>query len=101
MNFKELKADFEKFRRSYALIIERNAQLEKQYEQQEERIALLSRCLENCQKALDINKSLMRQISAEHDKKENSLVELLTALKAKLRDMGYNGNFDRLGQQNN
>lgn len=97
MNNKQLKDDFDKYKRSYAAIVDRNVQLEKRYAEQEDRIAVLSGSLENCQKALDMNKSLMRQISDEHSKKENSLVEILTALKAKLREMGYNGDFDNLG----
>lgn len=101
MNAKLLKAEFDQYKRSYKLIVARNTQLEEQWVQQEARIELLGKSLEQCQRGLDLNKTLMRQLGEEHNKKENELVALLTGLKAKLREMGYNGDFDNLGHENN
>jgi len=101
MNAKLLKDELDKYRRSYKRLVERNDELEARYHEQEERIAVLARSVEHCQKALDMNKDLMRRLGEEHNHKENDMVALLTGLKAKLREMGYNGDFDRLGDAGN
>ena len=101
MNAKLLKDELDEYKRSYKRIVARNEQLEEQWVAQEARIKLLGDSLANCQQALDINKTNMRQLAEENQKKENDLVALLTSLKAKLREMGYNGDFDNLGHQDN
>jgi predicted nucleic acid-binding Zn-ribbon protein len=98
MNVKKLKDEFEQYNRSYKLLVERNDQLEKRYAEQENKITVLINSLENCQKAFDTNKTLLRQMAAEHNKKEQSLIEYMNKLKAKLRELGY-ANFNKLGNE--
>lgn len=52
----------------------------------------------NASSASEINKNILRQATEEHNRKEQEMVGLITKLKAKLREMGYDGDFDRLGQ---
>jgi len=96
-NIQELRNEFDKYKRSYNAIVKRNTDLENQYVAQENRIQLLMSSLDNCQKALDINKNLMRKLAEEHNNKESSLVDFMNKLKKKLRELGYNGSFDNLG----
>jgi len=100
MNEKKLQEEFDKYKRSYKQIVGRNAHLEAQYAEQEERIAVLAASLDNCQKALDTNKALMRQMGEEHNRKEASLVSFMNRLKEKLREFGY-ADFNRLGNEGN
>lgn len=52
--------------------------------------------LTNCQTALDLQKTLNRQIGEEHNKKEQDLVTYMNRLKEKLREFGY-ADFNQLG----
>lgn len=99
MSAKKLKEELDKFKRSYKLIVARNVELENQFQKQEERIAVLTQSIEECQRALDMNKKLMHQLGEEHNRKEHELVTFMNALKAKLREMGYNASFDNLGNK--
>jgi len=100
MNEKALRDELAKFKRSYRRIVSRNTELENQFEAQEARIAVLSNNLVQCQKALDMNKTLIRQFGDEHSRKEQAMASFINALKAKLRELGY-GDFNKLGDSCN
>ena len=100
MNAKKLEDELDKYKRSYKQIVGRNAHLEELYIKQEERIAILTGALENCQKAVDMNKQMLRQMGEEHASKEAGLVDFMNKLKAKLREFGY-ADFNRLGDEGN
>jgi len=101
MNNKKMKDELDKYKRQYKNIVNRNVQLENQFQRQEEKNQQLLNSLVECQKAVDMNKTLLRKFGEEHNRKENEMVDLMNRLKAKLREMGYNGNFNRLGNESN
>ena len=96
MNAKKLQDELDKYKRSYKQIVDRNTQLEERFEVQEDRIAVLTSSLEQCQKAVDMNKKLLRQMGEEHGRKEQGLVSFMNRLKDKLREIGY-ADFNNLG----
>lgn len=98
MNEKIIKEELAKYKRQYKIIVDLNKQMESEIAANKDVITLLTQNLENAQKALDIQKNLGRQMSAEWSKKEQGLIEFMNCLKNKLREMGYDGDFDRLGK---
>ena len=91
MNTKLLKEELNKYKRQYKIILLRNADLENQYQVQEEKIQLLTECLENSQKAIDINKTIVRQALASYSEKEQILNGEIIELKKRLKEL-ENGN---------
>jgi len=100
MNVKKIEEDLDKYKRSYKQIVGRNAHLEAQYKEQENRIAVLTAALENCQQAVDMNKTLLRKMGEEHASKEAGLVDFMNRLKKKLREF-WDGDLDKLGNEGN
>jgi cysteinyl-tRNA synthetase len=100
LTMKQMKGRMDKFRRLYNSTVIANRRFEQTINDLKASLATALANNANCQKALDINKTLIRQMSEEHGKKEQELIKLLTQLKAKLREMGYDGNFDNLGNKN-
>lgn len=72
--------------------------LERQINDLQTQLSLAVANLKNANDALAINKTILRQATTEHSRKEQELIEFMNRLKAKLREMGYDGSFDRLGQ---
>jgi predicted nucleic acid-binding Zn-ribbon protein len=101
MTGKQLKEELGKYKRQYRLIVNRCEQLEKQNNKAEEMLEVMRNNLLEAQKSVDLNKALLRQTMEEHSKKEHGLVALMNGMKAKLREMGYDGNFDNLGNESN
>lgn len=97
MNAKKLKDELDKYKRSYTNLVARCEQLESHLRAADEREAGLRNNLLQAQNALDTNKLMLRQMVAEQSQKEHGLIDLLNRLKTKLREMGYNGSFDNLG----
>ena len=98
MNGKEAKQGLEKYKRLYDSLAKANLKAERTIKDLKAQVANLSETLANANRAFDINKTIMRNATDQHNQKEKGLIDLLTNLKAKLREMGYNGNFDNLGQ---
>lgn len=98
MTGKQLKAELDKYKRQYKIVVGRCQQLEAAVEDANARMAIMGKNLINAQSAVDANKTLMRRMGEEHNRKEQELIEFMTNLKAKLRELGYNGHFDRLGE---
>jgi cysteinyl-tRNA synthetase len=96
---KQMQDRMDKFRRLYKGLAETNRRFEQTINDLKSALATALANNTNCQKALDLNKTMLRQMSEEHGKKEQELIKLLTQLKAKLREMGYDGNFDNLGNE--
>jgi hypothetical protein len=98
MNDKLLKEELEKWKTLYsgACVVIRS--LERQLESLASKAQIAEMNLKNAQDAVLINKTLLRQVTEENNKNEKELIEFMNRLKAKLREMGYNGSFDRLGQ---
>jgi len=71
--------------------------LEAQSKQQAETITFLTQQLANADKAVEINKNLLRMVTEEHNKKELDMVYYMNKLKDKLREFGY-ADFNRLGE---
>jgi hypothetical protein len=101
MNAKKIKEELDKYKRQYRNLVSRCEQLESQLIAADEREVIMRNNLLHAQNALDSNKAMLRQMVAEQSKKEHGLIDLMNGLKAKLREMGYDGNFDRLGNQGN
>jgi hypothetical protein len=97
MTGKEAKAALIKYKQLYRSLAKANKNAEQTINDLQLKVQNLTANLENAQKAVDINKNLLHQVTHEHNNKEQALIGLLTKLKAKLREMGYDGNFDRLG----
>jgi hypothetical protein len=97
MTGKEAKAALIKYKQLYRSLAKANINAEQTIKDLQLQVQTLTANLENAQKAVDINKNLLHQVTHEHNNKEQALIGLLTKLKAKLREMGYDGNFDRLG----
>jgi hypothetical protein len=72
--------------------------LERQLNDLQTQLSLAVANLKNANDALAINKTILRQAAEEHNRNEKELIEFMNRLKAKLREMGYHGSFDRLGQ---
>ena len=98
MNGKEAKQALEKYKRLYESLAKANQKAERTIQDLKAQIANLSETLANANRAFDINKTILRDATDQHNQKEKGLIDLLTNLKAKLREMGYNGNFDNLGK---
>lgn len=98
MTGKQLKAELEKYKRQYKILVGRCEQLDNENADLKAKLTMMAKNLTNAQNAFDANKALLRQMGEEHNKKEQDLIEFMNKLKAKLRELGYNGNFDRLGQ---
>ena len=94
MNMKKIKEEFDIYKRQYQNLVSRCKQLENQLADSEKREVIMRNNLFQAQNALDTNKMLLRQMVEEQSKKEHSLIDLINRLKSKLREMGYNGNFD-------
>lgn len=97
MNGKEAKQALEKYKRLYDSLAKANQKAERTIQDLKAQAAALSANLINANNALDINKTILRDATDQHNLKEKGLIDLLTNLKAKLREMGYHGNFDNLG----
>ena len=98
MTGKEAKAALIKYKQLYRSLAKANKNAEQTIKDLQLRIQTLTANLENAQRAVDINKTLLHQVTHEHNNKEQGLIALMTQLKAKLREMGYDGDFDRLGK---
>jgi hypothetical protein len=98
MNDKLLKEELEKWKTLYtgAGVVIRS--LERQLADLSTKLSVAESNLSNAQNAVAINKTILRQVTEEHNRKEKDLIEFMNRLKAKLREMGYDGSFDRLGQ---
>jgi predicted nucleic acid-binding Zn-ribbon protein len=100
INEKQLKAELDKYKRQYRNLAERCKQLEGQLSAAESQTDVLRVSLSSAQKAVDINKTMLRQSVEEHSRKERELIEYMNLLKAKLRDLGY-ADFNKLGNEGN
>ena len=96
MNIKPLKDELDKYRRQYDGLVEVHRILENKLEQAQSALSFSVKNLANAQQAVDANKKLMRQMGKEHSRKEQDLIAFMNRLKAKLREMGYDGSFDSL-----
>ena len=94
---KELEEHLSKFKRLYRSVGDANKRYEQIISDLQTKLVTAESNLENAQQAVNINKTLLRQLAEENSKKEEGLINLLTQLKKKLREMGYDGNFDSLG----
>lgn len=85
------------WKKHYKSVSERCKKLEAQVQEQDRNIMFLSHSLKNAQTAVQLNKDVLLKVTEEHNKKEKDLIDFMNKLKAKLREMGYDGNFDNLG----
>lgn len=98
MTNKEAKESLEKYKRLYRSLAIAHRVAEEKINELQLQVQILKTNLVNAQGAVDINKKLLHQVSHEHNNKEQALIGLLTNLKAKMREMGYDGDFDNLGK---
>lgn len=99
-NNSNLKEELRKYKQQYNILVVRCNQLEGQLLDANGQINFLRQSLFSAQKALDINKDLLRRTAEEHNKKEQSLVSFMNKLKDKLRELGY-ADFNNLGDEGN
>lgn len=97
MTKKEMSDKLDKYIKLYKSVSDANKRLEQSNRDLQNQLATAKANLENANNAVEINKNLLRQMTEEHSKKEQELIDLMTRLKAKLREMGYDGNLDNLG----
>jgi len=95
---KELKQHLDKYKALYKSTSDANRRLQQVNADLQIHLKTALANLVNAQKAVTINKTMLRQVAEGHNRKEQELIELLTQLKAKLRELGYNGDFDSLGK---
>jgi uncharacterized protein YjaG (DUF416 family) len=96
-NNREIKEHLRKYKALYQSLAEANKRQTQTILELQNQVSTLSSNLVNAQKAVDINKGILRSATEGHNLKEQELISLLTGMKAKLREMGYNGNYDNLG----
>lgn len=94
---KVLKETLAKFKALYKSTSEANIRLQQTNADLQKQLKTSLANLAHAQISVDLNKKMLRQMAEENNRKENELIELLTQLKAKLRELGYDGNFDNLG----
>jgi hypothetical protein len=94
---KELEDEGIKWKSLYKGIARTNERFQIQINDLSRRLATAETNLVNAQNAVDLNKNMLHQVSTENNKKEQELIALMNKLKAKLREMGYDGSFDSLG----
>ena len=97
MTPKQAKNQLDKYKRLYRVTGEANKRFERTITDLIGHNKTLGANLINAQNAVDLNKILLRQMMEDHNQKQHDLIALLTSLKAKLREMGYDGDFDNLG----
>lgn len=97
VNSIKLQESLDHWKRLHNNVAETNKRFQAQVHDLTVRLKTMEMNLANAQKASDINKNMLRQMGEAHTKKEQELIKLLTQLKAKLREMGYDGSFDNLG----
>lgn len=90
----ETKEDY--WRRLYSSLKDQFDRLEKSLVEQGASMRIMALNLENAQKAVDINKAMLRQITEEANAKEQEYIGLINRLKDKLREFGY-ADFNNLG----
>jgi hypothetical protein len=96
MNNKELKDRYDKYRRLYRATGEANKRFEQTIRDMQAQLTTMQANLRNCQNALDLQKTLNRQMGEEHDRKQQEVIEYMNLLKEKLRELGY-ADFNNLG----
>ena len=96
MNRKEMEDRYNKYRRLYKATAEANKRFEQTIRDLQGQLTTALSNLTNCQSALDMQKTMNRQMGEEHDKKQQDLVEYMNLLKGKLRELGY-ADFNNLG----
>lgn len=101
MNKSKIKEELEKYKSLYRSMVNGNKKMEQTILDLRLRLGAVMQNLENANQAVQMNKDMLRQIGEEHNKKERGLIAFMNQLKAKLKEMGYNGSFDRLGPEDN
>lgn len=94
---KQLEAQLVKFKQLYKSVADANKRWEKTNNDLMKQLQIANNNLVNAQNAVNMHKNMLVQTTEAHNKKEQGLVELLNKLKAKIREMGYHGDFDSLG----
>jgi predicted nucleic acid-binding Zn-ribbon protein len=77
------------WKKRYKSLAKGVAELEKTIESQTSLLSTMNSNLENAQEAVDLNKMILRNAVAEHNKKEQEYVGLITRMKAKLKELGF------------
>lgn len=88
--------DGKQWKRLYDSAANRIMNLEQIIEEKNVALSNLSNNLANAQKAVDINKTMVRNGLTEFNRKEQEYIEILNKMRAKLKELGY-GDFDKLG----
>ena len=91
-----MSEEVKKWKKLYSGLVERNRALEKELVEKEKHILVLLNSVEHAQGAVDINKSIMRQSLLDFNAKEQNYIEVISKLRAKLKEMGF-ADFDNLG----
>ena len=97
MNIKEAKQQLAKYKQLYSSLANANRKAQQTINDLQAQLNTAQANLLNANNAVEINKKILRNATDEHKKKEKGLIDLLTNLKAKLREMGYDGDYDSLG----
>jgi len=88
--------DLEKWKSLYNGLSRHVELLEKKIMDQNAVMKIMRENLENAQKAVDINKKMLRDSMTEYNEKEQEYIKVLNLLKDKLREFGY-VDFNSLG----
>lgn len=97
---REAQDEAKQWKRLYTGMVRHNDSQQKAISTQTDLVARLQANLDNCQKAVDLNKVMLHNAIAEHSRKEQEYIGLINKLKNKLRELGY-GDFNRLGDEGN
>jgi hypothetical protein len=88
MGESNVEEDLKKWKVLYKGIAEQNERLEARHTAQLAAMKVMRENLENAQKAVDINKQMLRDSVTESNAKEQEYIKVINSLKEKLTDMG-------------
>jgi len=96
-DIKALKEEKEKWRKLYTSLAAAIPRINTEMDALRKMAEISRRNCENANKAAQTSKTILHTTMAQHNEKEKTYIALINGLKRKLREMGYDGNFDHLG----
>ena len=98
-NIKALNEEKEKWRRLYASLAASIPKMKIELDNLRRDVEINRKNCENANKAAQISKTILHTTMRDHGEKEKEYIALINGMKSKLRELGYDGDFDRLGNK--
>ena len=96
MSESDVLDELKKWKTLYQGIAEQNDRLEKRHMAQLAAMKVMRENLNNAQKAVEINKEMLRNSMTEFNAKEQEYIKVMNGLREKLKDVGFS-DFNSLG----